>query len=42
MDTHQVTISGITGQWTDSGHVNLLRLTKTGKTKLLGDLSFEE
>lgn len=41
MVTHQVTISGITGQWTDSGHGKLLRPTKTGGIELLGNLSFE-
>lgn len=42
MVTHQVTISAITGQWTDSGHGQLLRPAKTGGIELLGDLSFEE
>ncbi len=40
MVTHQVTISGITGQWTDSGHGKLLRPTKAGGIELLGELSF--
>ena len=42
MVTHQVTISGITGQWTDSGHAKLLRPTKTDGIELLGELDFEQ
>lgn len=41
MVTHQVTVSGITGQWTDSGHGKLLRPTKVGGIELLGELEFE-
>ncbi len=39
---HQVTISGITGQWADSGHGKLLRSPRTGEIELLGELGFEE
>ena len=42
MVTHQVTISGITGQWTDSGHGKLLRPSKTGDIELLGELTFKK
>lgn len=38
--THQVTISGIAGKWTDSGHGKLLRPAKTGGIELLGELDF--
>ncbi len=40
MVTHQVTISGITGRWVDSGHGRLLRPTNSGDIELLGDLDF--
>lgn len=40
MVTHQVTISGITDQWTDSGHGKLLRADSAGGIKLLGELDF--
>ena len=42
MVTHQVTISGITGNWTDSGHGKLVRPGNDGKIKLLGGLDFNE
>ena len=42
MITHQVTISGITGQWAESGHGKLLRPTKEGGIEFLGELRFEE
>ena len=42
MVTHQVTISGITGNWTDSGHGKLVRPGNDGKIKLLGELDFNE
>lgn len=41
MVTHQVTISGITGEWTDSGRGKLVQPTANGEIKLLGDVSFE-
>lgn len=40
MVTHQVTISGITGKWTDSGHGKLVRPNEKGQIELLGELSF--
>jgi broad specificity phosphatase PhoE len=40
MVTHQVTISGLTGKWTDSGHGKLVRADEAGKIKLLGELDF--
>ena len=40
MVTHQVTISGITGRWVDSGHGRLLRPRSNGEIELLGDLDF--
>ena len=40
MVTHQVTISGITGKWTDSGHGKLVRPDPTGSIELLGELDF--
>ena len=40
MVTHQVTISGITGRWVDSGHGRLLRPGSNGEIELLGDLDF--
>lgn len=42
MVTHQVTISGITGNWTDSGHGKLVRPGNDGKIKLLGELDFND
>lgn len=42
MVTHQVTISGITGNWTDSGHGKLVRPDNDGKIKLLGELDFND
>ena len=42
MVTHQVTISGITGKWTDSGEGKLLRPAKAGGLELLGELSFDD
>ena len=42
MVTHQVTISGITGNWTDSGHGKLVRPGNDGKIKLLGELDFKD
>ncbi|MFW2440426.1 MAG: histidine phosphatase family protein [Arenicellales bacterium] len=41
MVTHQVTISGITGNWTDSGHGKLVRPDSDGSIKLLGALDFK-
>lgn len=40
MVTHQVTISGITGKWTDSGHGKLVRPDPTGSIELFGELDF--
>ena len=40
MVTHQVTISGITGKWTDSGHGKLVRPEQTGNIELLAELDF--
>lgn len=40
MVTHQVTISGITGEWTDSGEGKLVQADKTGNIKMLGELDF--
>jgi phosphohistidine phosphatase SixA len=40
MVTHQVTISGITGKWTDSGHGKLIRPDQTGGIEFLADLNF--
>jgi broad specificity phosphatase PhoE len=40
MVTHQVTISGITGKWTDSGHGKLVRPDQAGDIELLGELKF--
>jgi phosphohistidine phosphatase SixA len=40
MVTHQVTISGITGKWTDSGHGKLVRPDQAGGIELLGELNF--
>ena len=40
MVTHQVTISGISGKWTDSGHGKLVRPDQTGGIELLGELKF--
>lgn len=42
MVTHQVTISGITGSWTDSGHGRLVRPAEGGGIELLGELNFGE
>ena len=42
MVTHQVTISGITDQWTDSGHGKLLRADPADGIKLLGALDFTD
>ena len=42
MVTHQVTISGITDEWTDSGHGKLVKQGNNGQVELLGQLSFEE
>lgn len=41
MVTHQVTISGITGEWTDSGHGKLVRSNNNGDIELLGNLKFD-
>lgn len=38
--THQVTISGMTNEWTDSGHGKLLRYDANGQITLLGSLAF--
>ena len=40
MVTHQVTISGITGQWTDSGHGKLVQADQAGGIQVLGELDF--
>lgn len=40
MVTHQVTISGITSNWTDSGHGKLVQPDSDGSIKLLGELDF--
>lgn len=40
MVTHQVTISGITDKWTDSGHGKLVRPDQAGGIELLGELDF--
>ena len=40
MVTHQVTISGITNEWTDSGHGKLVRPAANGQIELLGSLKF--
>ena len=40
MVTHQVTISGITGRWTDSGQGQLLRPTREGDIEWLGEVDF--
>lgn len=42
MVTHQVTISGITDKWTDSGHGKLVRPDQTGDIELLADLDFND
>ena len=42
MVTHQVTISGITGQWVESGHGRLLRSTEAGGIELVSELDFAE
>ena len=41
MITHQVTISGITGEWTDSGHGKLVRPNNKGNIVLLGNVKFD-
>ena len=41
MVTHQVTISGITDKWTDSGHGKLVRPVNPNDIQLLGELSFQ-
>lgn len=41
MVTHQVTISGITGEWTDSGEAKLVQADKTGHIRLLGEVDFK-
>ncbi len=41
MVTHQVTISGITGEWIDSGEAKLVQVDKTGNIKMLGELDFK-
>ncbi len=42
MVTHQVTISGITGEWTDSGHAKLVGPGDNGQIDLLGSIGFSE
>ena len=42
MVTHQVTISGITNEWTDSGHGKLVRQGDDGRIELLGQLTFDQ
>jgi phosphohistidine phosphatase SixA len=41
MVTHQVTISGITKKWTDSGHGKLVRSDPAGSIELIGELDFK-
>jgi phosphohistidine phosphatase SixA len=40
MVTHQVTISGITNKWTDSGHGKLVQPNQAGGIELSGELDF--
>ena len=40
MVTHQVTISGITGKWTDSGHGKLVQPDQGEGMQVLGELDF--
>lgn len=40
MVTHQVTISGITDKWTDSGHGKLVKPDQAGGIQVLGELDF--
>lgn len=40
MVTHQVTISGITEKWTDSGHGKLVRANSNGVIELLAEVDF--
>lgn len=40
MVTHQVTISAITDEWTDSGHGKLIHVDNKGAIELLGELDF--
>ena len=40
MVTHQVTISGITDKWTDSGHGELVKPDQAGGIQVLGELDF--
>ena len=40
MVTHQVTISGITGKWTDSGHGKLVQPDQGKGIQVLGELDF--
>jgi broad specificity phosphatase PhoE len=40
MVTHQVTISGITDKWTDSGHGKLVQADQAGGIQVLGELDF--
>lgn len=40
MVTHQVTISGISEKWTDSGHGKLVRSDPAGGIELIGELDF--
>lgn len=40
--THQVTISAVTGKWTDSGHGKLVAPQADGSVKLLGEITFGE
>lgn len=42
MVTHQVIISGITDEWTDSGHGKLVRAAPAGGIELLGKLDFNK
>lgn len=42
MVTHQVTISGMTNKWTDSGHGKLIRPDRAGDVELLGALDFND
>lgn len=42
MVTHQVTISGITNKWADSGHGKLVRPATNGGIDILGELAFDQ
>lgn len=42
MVTHQVTISGVSDKWTDSGEGKLIQADKAGNIRLLGELDFKD